>query len=77
MEFIKAILDKEGIASEVFASDRNRANLWRGSKEMEKCGPLLLMGHTDVVGVEREKWTADPFAGLMARAVCLRPRFRR
>ncbi|MGH9651418.1 MAG: M20/M25/M40 family metallo-hydrolase, partial [Terriglobales bacterium] len=23
--------------------------------------PLLLMGHLDVVGVEREKWTVDPF----------------
>ncbi len=27
VEFIKAILDKEGISSEIFASDKNRANL--------------------------------------------------
>ena len=27
--------------------------------------PLLLMGHIDVVGVEREKWTVDPFAGVI------------
>ncbi|WP_411278857.1 M20/M25/M40 family metallo-hydrolase [Gemmatimonas sp.] len=25
--------------------------------------PLLLAAHADVVGVEREKWTVDPFAG--------------
>ena len=26
--------------------------------------PLLLAGHSDVVGVERPLWTVDPFAGL-------------
>jgi acetylornithine deacetylase/succinyl-diaminopimelate desuccinylase-like protein len=65
VEFIKAILDKEGIASEVFATDKNRANLVARIKGNGKARPLLLMGHTDVVGVEREKWTVDPFAGLI------------
>ena len=27
--------------------------------------PLLLAAHADVVGVEREKWSVDPFAGLI------------
>jgi acetylornithine deacetylase/succinyl-diaminopimelate desuccinylase-like protein len=27
--------------------------------------PLLLAAHADVVGVERDKWTVDPFAGLV------------
>src|SRR5439155_15562808 len=27
--------------------------------------PVLLAGHADVVGVEREKWTLDPFAGVI------------
>jgi acetylornithine deacetylase/succinyl-diaminopimelate desuccinylase-like protein len=27
--------------------------------------PVLLAAHADVVGVEREKWTADPFAGVI------------
>jgi acetylornithine deacetylase/succinyl-diaminopimelate desuccinylase-like protein len=27
--------------------------------------PVLLAAHADVVGVEREKWTADPFAGII------------
>jgi acetylornithine deacetylase/succinyl-diaminopimelate desuccinylase-like protein len=27
--------------------------------------PLLLASHADVVGVEREKWTVDPFAGVV------------
>jgi acetylornithine deacetylase/succinyl-diaminopimelate desuccinylase-like protein len=27
--------------------------------------PILLAAHADVVGVEREKWTVDPFAGIV------------
>jgi acetylornithine deacetylase/succinyl-diaminopimelate desuccinylase-like protein len=27
--------------------------------------PVLLAAHADVVGVEREKWTVDPFAGII------------
>src|SRR4029079_10797789 len=27
--------------------------------------PVLLASHADVVGVEREKWTVDPFAGVI------------
>jgi acetylornithine deacetylase/succinyl-diaminopimelate desuccinylase-like protein len=28
--------------------------------------PVLLAAHADVVGVERDKWTVDPFAGLVS-----------
>ena len=27
--------------------------------------PVLLAAHADVVGVEREKWSVDPFAGII------------
>src|SRR4051812_40820426 len=27
--------------------------------------PILLAAHEDVVGVEREKWSVDPFAGVI------------
>ena len=27
--------------------------------------PVLLASHADVVGVEREKWTVDPFGGVI------------
>jgi acetylornithine deacetylase/succinyl-diaminopimelate desuccinylase-like protein len=64
-EYIKAVFDKEGIPSEIFALDRNRANLVARIKGNGKKRPLLLMGHTDVVGVEREKWTVDPFGGII------------
>ncbi len=27
--------------------------------------PILIMGHIDTVGIERDKWTVDPFGGLI------------
>jgi len=62
---LKSILDKEGIASEIVALEPSRGNLIARIKGNGRKKPLLLMGHTDVVGVERDKWTVDPFAGIM------------
>jgi len=33
--------------------------------------PILLAAHSDVVGVEREKWTVDPFAGVIKDGVVM------
>ncbi len=63
--YLKSLLDREGIPSEVFAKDSSRANLVARLKGSGKKRPILLMGHTDVVGVERDKWTVDPFAGII------------
>jgi acetylornithine deacetylase/succinyl-diaminopimelate desuccinylase-like protein len=63
-QFLKAILDREGIASEILALEPARGNLVARLKGSGKKRPLLLMGHSDVVGVERDKWTVDPFAGV-------------
>lgn len=63
-DYIKSILDKEGIASEIFESAPGRANLVARLKGNGSKKPLLLMGHLDVVGVERDKWTIDPFAAI-------------
>jgi acetylornithine deacetylase/succinyl-diaminopimelate desuccinylase-like protein len=62
--YIKAVLDKEGIASEIFESAPGRANLVARLKGNGSKRALLLMGHLDVVGVERDKWTVDPFAAV-------------
>lgn len=63
-EYVKAVLAAEGIESRLYALDPARANLvarleGNGSKE-----PILIMGHTDVVGVQPDKWYADPFSGM-------------
>jgi acetylornithine deacetylase/succinyl-diaminopimelate desuccinylase-like protein len=62
--YIKSVLDKEGIASEIFESAPGRANLVARLKGNGSKKPLLLMGHIDVVGVERDKWTVDPFSAM-------------
>lgn len=64
VEYLSSVLSIEGIESETFALDESRANLvariaGNGSKR-----PVLLMGHSDVVGVQADKWYADPFSGL-------------
>ena len=63
--FLKAILDREGIPSEIVELVPGRGNLIARLKGNGKKKPILLMGHIDVVGVEREKWTVEPFAGLI------------
>ncbi len=64
-EYLKAILDREGIASEIFEMEAGRGNIVARLKGAGKKKPILLMGHIDVVGVEREKWTVDPFSGVI------------
>src|SRR5262245_1045337 len=62
-EFLKQYLDREGIASEILSLESGRGNLVARLKGNGNKKPLLLMGHLDVVGVEREKWTVEPFGG--------------
>ena len=61
-QYIKGVLDAEGIPSEIVESAPGRASLIARLKGNGSKKPLLLMGHLDVVGVERSKWTVDPFA---------------
>ena len=64
-EYLKRFLDREGIPSEILALEPSRGNLVARLKGNGKKKPLLLMGHIDVVGVERNKWTVDPFSGVI------------
>jgi acetylornithine deacetylase/succinyl-diaminopimelate desuccinylase-like protein len=66
---IQAMLEREGIATRQFAMDPSRANLVARIKGSGAKRPLLLMGHTDVVGVQREKWSVDPFAAVLKGGV--------
>jgi acetylornithine deacetylase/succinyl-diaminopimelate desuccinylase-like protein len=56
VEYIKRVLEKEGIPVQVFASDPNRANLVARIKGSGKKKPILVMGHTDVVTIDSKKW---------------------
>src|SRR5436309_11229237 len=64
-EYIKGVLAAEGISAQIFESAPGRGNLVARLKGNGKKKPLLLMGHIDVVGVERDKWTVDPFAAIV------------
>ena len=62
-QYLKSILAREGIPSEIFELAPGRGNLVARLKGNGTKKPVLIMGHIDVVGVEREKWTVDPFGG--------------
>jgi acetylornithine deacetylase/succinyl-diaminopimelate desuccinylase-like protein len=60
--YLKTFFDREGIPSEILELEPGRGNIVARLKGNGSKKPLLLMGHIDVVGVERDKWTVDPFA---------------
>jgi acetylornithine deacetylase/succinyl-diaminopimelate desuccinylase-like protein len=67
VEYLKQVLDKEGIPYQVFAGDANRANLVVRIKGNGKKKPILVMGHTDVVSIDPKKWIDHgPFSADLA-----------
>ena len=64
VEYLKSVLEKEGIPTQVFARDPKRPNLVARIKGNGKKRPLLVMGHTDVVTVDPQKWTHPPFGAV-------------
>ena len=63
-EYLETALAAEGIKSETYALDPDRANLVARYKGNGSKPPILIMGHTDVVGVQADKWTEPPFEGI-------------
>jgi acetylornithine deacetylase/succinyl-diaminopimelate desuccinylase-like protein len=63
-DYLKRVFEAEGIPVKTFALQPARANLVARIKGNGKKRPLLLMAHTDVVPVQREKWPVDPFGAL-------------
>ncbi len=65
VDYLKKVLEGEGIPTRIFALDPKRANLVARLKGNGSKRPLLILAHTDVVGVQREKWPVDPFGAVM------------
>ena len=65
VNYLKKVFESEGIPARTFALDPSRANLVARIKGNGSRRPLLLMAHTDVVGVQREKWPVDPFGAVL------------
>lgn len=62
VDYLKSVLDKEGIETKVFALDPNRPNLVARLRGNGSKRPILIMGHTDVVKVDPAKWKHPPFS---------------
>ena len=62
VEYVKKVLEAEGIPVIVAGKDPNRANLIARIKGNGSKRPLLIMGHTDTVKVDAAKWTFPPFS---------------
>ena len=65
IDYIRRVLEAEGIPTKTFALDPARANLVARIKGNGSKRPLLILAHTDVVGVQPEKWPVDPFGAVM------------
>jgi acetylornithine deacetylase/succinyl-diaminopimelate desuccinylase-like protein len=64
-KYIAGILEKEGITPELLQVAPGRSAVvarLRSSALADPSKSLLLVAHMDVVGVDRARWTADPFA---------------
>jgi len=64
--YLDSLLKAAGIESRVYESAEGRgavvARIKATVPEAQRKTPVIVMGHMDVVGVVREKWTVDPFA---------------
>ncbi len=67
-KYIAGILTKEGITSDFLDVAQDAAHWWRGygaARWRTHPRALLLVAHMDVVGVDRAKWSVDPFGGIV------------
>ena len=62
VEYLKGVLDREGIETKIFANDPKRPNLVARLRGNGSKRPILIMGHTDVVKVDPAKWKHPPFS---------------
>ena len=66
VEYLKSVLEREGIETKIFALDPKRPNLVARLRGNGKKRPVLIMGHTDVVNVDPAKWTHPPYSATRA-----------
>lgn len=64
VEYIRKVFEANDVATTIYALDPARANLVARVRGNGSKRPILIMGHTDVVGVQADNWAEDPFGGL-------------
>jgi acetylornithine deacetylase len=61
LQFVAGWLLKHGVASDIlWNADRSKGNLWATIGPVGRRG-VILSGHSDVVPVDGQTWTGDPF----------------
>ncbi len=65
VKFFKTIFDTETIPCQVFEPSPGRGNLLATLKGSGKKRPVILLNHMDVVPAEKERWSVDPFSGII------------
>jgi len=65
VKFFKKILGAESIPYQVFEPLPGRGSILATLKGNGKKRPILFLNHIDVVPAEKERWTVDPFAGVI------------
>jgi acetylornithine deacetylase/succinyl-diaminopimelate desuccinylase-like protein len=64
VDVLRSVLDAPGVEVETYAPRADRESLVARIEGSDPTAPtLLLMGHTDVVPVNEDGWTRDPFGG--------------
>ena len=66
VEYLKSVLERDGIPVQIFTLEQNRPNLVARLRGSGRKRPILIMGHTDVVNVDPSKWTHPPFSAARA-----------
>jgi acetylornithine deacetylase/succinyl-diaminopimelate desuccinylase-like protein len=65
-DYLGQRLEAAGIPFKTYEAAPGRTNIVARIRGNGSKKPILLLGHTDVVTVERENWTFDPFSGTVA-----------
>src|SRR5207249_4629062 len=64
-EWVKQVLAREGIESQVFEPGPGKANLYARVRGDGSGRPLIFLNHMDVVLASPEYWKVDPFGGVV------------
>ncbi len=65
-EYVKRVLDAEGIPAVIYEKEPGRGNLIARLKGNGSKRPLLIMGHSDTVKIDPAKWSHPPFSADLA-----------
>ncbi|MEO5590726.1 MAG: M20/M25/M40 family metallo-hydrolase, partial [Gemmatimonadaceae bacterium] len=64
-KYVMGVFEKEGIAATLMEPAENRATVVARLKGNGSRRPVMLLAHTDVVPVEAERWSVNPFGGVV------------